>query len=264
MSVWSLLAINAAVLVTCFLTLWAICLRTRDVTSVDSFWGFGMVVMAVTSYLLATGHPDRKLLILVLASIWGVRLGSYMLWRWRDHGSDRRYVAMLGKAQERRGWSFAKASMLLVFATQAPLLFVVCLPAQLGQVDAAPPLGALAVAGAWLSLFGTLFETVGDLQLVRFKRNPENQGQVMDRGLWRYTRHPNYFGDACAWWGIWLVAAETSTGLWSVVGPMLLTWTLAKWSGAPTIEGKMTRTKPGYADYVARTSGFVPWFPKRA
>ncbi|MEC9109637.1 MAG: DUF1295 domain-containing protein, partial [Pseudomonadota bacterium] len=113
-------------------------------------------------------------------------------------------------------------------------------------------------------LFGTLFETVGDLQLVRFKRNPENQGQVMDRGLWRYTRHPNYFGDACAWWGIWLVAAETSTGLWSVVGPMLLTWTLAKWSGAPTIEGKMTRTKPGYADYVARTSGFVPWFPKRA
>ena len=154
--------------------------------------------------------------------------------------------------------------MLLVFATQAPLLFVVCLPAQLGQVDAAPPLGALAVAGACLSLFGTLFETVGDLQLVRFKRNPENQGQVMDRGLWRYTRHPNYFGDACAWWGIWLVAAETSTGLWSVVGPMLLTRTLAKWSGAPTIEGKMTRTKPGYADYVARTSGFVPWFPKRA
>ena len=170
----------------------------------------------------------------------------------------------LRKAKERRGWSFAKASMLLVFATQAPLLFVVCLPAQLGQVDAAPPLGALAVAGACLSLFGTLFETVGDLQLVRFKRNPENQGQVMDRGLWRYTRHPNYFGDACAWWGIWLVAAETSTGLWSVVGPMLLTWTLAKWSGAPTIEGQMTRTKPGYADYVARTSGFVPWFPKRA
>ena len=209
-------------------------------------------------------NGQRKLLLLALTAVWGIRLGSYMLWRWRDHGSDRRYVALLGKAQERRGWSFAKASALLVFATQAPLLFIVCLPAQIGQVDSAPPLGTLAAIGACVSLFGVLFETVGDFQLVRFKRNPENKGQVMDRGLWRYTRHPNYFGDACAWWGIWLVAAETSTGVWSIVGPILLTWTLMKWSGAPTIEGKMSRTKPGYADYVRRTSGFVPWFPKRA
>jgi steroid 5-alpha reductase family enzyme len=185
-----------------------------------------------------------------------------MLWRWRDHGPDRRYVALLGKAQERRGWSFARASGQLVFATQAPLLMIVSLPAQLGQVDAAPPLGTLAMIGAALSLFGTAFEASGDLQLVRFKRDPANAGQVMDRGLWRYTRHPNYFGDACAWWGIWLVAAETTSGRWAIVGPLLLTWTLMKWSGAPTIEGKMARTKPGYADYVARTPGFVPWFPK--
>ena len=187
-----------------------------------------------------------------------MRLGSYMLWRWRDHGSDRRYVAMLGKAQERRGWSFAKASMLLVFATQAPLLFVVCLPAQLGQVDAAPPLGALAIAGACLSLFGTLFETVGDLQLVRFKRNPENQGQVMDRGLWRYTRHPNYFGDACAWWGIgWSPprhrpACGVSSGR---------CWTHLQRFGAPTIEGI---TRPPAMRIMSRAIWASSRFPKRA
>ena len=264
MSVWAVLGINAAILVACFVGLWLISLKTRDVTPVDSFWAFGMVIMAITSFAFATGDPQRKLLLLALTTAWGLRLGSYMFWRWRDHGSDRRYVALLGKAQERRGWSFAKASALLVFATQAPLLFVVCLPAQLGMVDTVPSLGTLAIAGAALSLFGTLFETIGDFQLLRFKRNPANQGQVMDRGLWRFTRHPNYFGDACAWWGIWLVAAETSTGLFAVVGPILLTWTLMKWSGAPTVEGKMHKTKPGYAEYVRRTSGFVPWFPKKA
>lgn len=261
MTVWALLATNAAILVACFVLLWAICLKTRDVTPVDSFWAFGMVVMAVSTFLLADGNPDRKLLLLALCCAWGLRLGGYMFWRWRDHGTDRRYAALLGKAEAQRGWGFAKASGLLVFATQAPLLFIVCLPAQLGQHDMVPPLGTLAIVGAALSLFGTLFETVGDLQLVRFKRDPKNQGKVMDRGLWRYTRHPNYFGDACAWWGMYLVAAETSSGVWSFVGPALLTWTLMKWSGAPTVEGKMKRTKPDYAAYVARTSGFVPWFP---
>ena len=263
MTVWALLAANFAILVALFVTLWLICLKTRDVTPVDSVWALGMVVMAVSTYLLSAGHPDRKLLLLALCAAWGLRLGGYMLWRWRDHGTDRRYAALLGKAQEKRGWSFARASGQLVFATQAPLLFIVCLPVQLGQYDMVPPLGTLAWVGAGVSLFGTLFETIGDLQLVRFKRNPDNAGKVMDRGLWRYTRHPNYFGDACAWWGIYLVAAETSVGVWSFIGPALLTWTLMKWSGAPTIEGKMTRTKPGYAEYIARTSGFVPWFPRR-
>ena len=262
MTVLALLATNAAILIACFVALWLICLKTRDVTPVDSFWAFGMVVMAVSSFLLTDGDPGRKLLLLMLCCAWGLRLGGYMFWRWRDHGTDRRYAALLGKAQERRGWSFARASGQLVFATQAPLLFIVCLPVQLGQHDLFPPVGTMAMIGAAISIFGTLFETVGDLQLLRFKRDPANQGKVMGRGLWRYTRHPNYFGDACAWWGMFLVAAETSTGMWSIIGPVLLTWTLTKWSGAPTVEGKMSRTKPDYAAYVARTSGFVPWPPK--
>ncbi|MBY8822064.1 DUF1295 domain-containing protein [Sphingomonas colocasiae] len=259
----SILVTNALILAGCFALLWLICLPMRDVTPVDSFWAWGMLVMAATSYAQAGGDPQRKLLLLGLCGLWAARLGSYMIWRWRDHGPDRRYQALLGKAESAKGWSFAKASALLVFATQAPLLFVVCLPVQLGQVDAAPAVGVLGWIGAGVALAGILFETVGDAQLVRFKRDPANAGQVMNRGLWRYTRHPNYFGDALTWWGLWLIAAETGTGLWALPGPVLLTWTLMKWSGAPTIERRLGKTREGYADYVRQTSGFVPWPPKR-
>ena len=264
MTIPTLLAVNAAILVACFVALWAIALRMRDVTPVDSFWALGMVIVAAATYWQTDGLPARKGLLLGLCALWGVRLGGYMLWRWRDHGPDRRYGALLGKAEAQRGWTFGKASALLVFATQAPLLFIVCLPVQLGQVAAQPPLGVLAVVGAGVALFGIVFETIGDLQLVRFKRDPANRGRVMSRGLWRYTRHPNYFGDACTWWGLYLIAAETGPGLWALPGPVLLTWTLMRYSGAPTVERKMLKTRPEYESYVRRTSGFVPWPPKSA
>ncbi len=256
------LAINAAILVATFIAAWLICLKLRDVTPVDSLWAIGMVVMALASFLHTSGDPTRKALLLGLCALWGMRLGGYLLWRWRDHGPDRRYATMFAKAQEAKGWGFAKASLLMVFATQAPLLFIVCLPVQLGQIDAAPPLGLLGIVGAAVALIGICFETIGDAQLTAFRENPANAGHVMDRGLWRYTRHPNYFGDACTWWGLYLIAAETATGLWALPGPLLLTWTLMKWSGVPTTEGRMKRKKPGYEDYVRRTSGFVPWWPK--
>ena len=260
----TVLAINAAILVVTFIAAWLICLKLRDVTPIDSLWAIGMVVMALASFLHTQGDPTRKALLLGLCALWGVRLGGYLLWRWSDHGPDRRYQTMFAKAQETKGWGFAKASLLMVFATQAPLLFIVCLPVQLGQIDASPSIGLIGCFGAAVAALGIAFESIGDWQLARFKANPANQGLVMDRGLWRYTRHPNYFGDACAWWGLYLIAAETSTGLWALPGPLLLTWTLTKWSGAPTIEGRMKRKKPGYDDYVRRTSGFVPWFPKRS
>ena len=259
---FGVLGTNALVLVATFITAWLICLKLRDVTPIDSLWAIGMVVLALATCLHTDGDPTRKALLLGLSAIWGLRLGGYLLWRWRDHGPDRRYATMLGKAQEAKGWGFAKASLLLVFATQAPLLFIVCLPVQLGQVDAGPQVGVLGIIGAVIAVIGIAFETIGDAQLTRFRRDPANAGQVMDRGLWRYTRHPNYFGDACAWWGLYLIAAETPTGLWALPGPLLLTWTLMKWSGVPTTEGRMKRKKPGYEDYVRRTSGFVPWWPK--
>lgn len=262
MSVIALLETNAILLVALFLLLWLICLETRDVTPIDSMWAFGMVFLAAASFAQTGGEPGRKALLLGLCTLWGVRLGLYLLWRWRSHGADLRYKRMFAKAKESKGWGFATASLLLVFATQAPLLFVVCLPVQLGQIDAAPPVGILGVAGAAVALVGIAFEGIGDWQLVRFRRNPANAGKVLMTGLWRYTRHPNYFGDACTWWGLYLIAAESGTGLWALPGPALLTWTLMKWSGAPTIEGRLRRKKPGYADYVRRTSGFLPWWPK--
>jgi steroid 5-alpha reductase family enzyme len=265
LAIAEILAVNACVLVAVFLVLWLVCVRIKDVTVIDSFWAFGMVIMAGSTWLQSHGDPARKALILGLAALWGLRLGGYLTWRWRDHGPDRRYRSLLGKAQAERGWSFAKASLLLVFATQAPLLFTVSLPAQLGQLAASPAgLGPLAFAGAGLSVFGVLFESLGDWQLTRFRKDPANQGKVLDTGLWRYTRHPNYFGDACAWWGIYLVAAETVPGLWALPGPLLLTWTLMKWSGAPILESRLRRTRPDYVDYIRRTSGFVPWPPKAA
>ncbi len=263
MTLLPLLAANAAILISCFITLWLICLKTRDVTPVDSFWALGMVLLATTSFLIAGNDSLRSWLLLVLCAIWGIRLGGYMLWRWRDHGPDRRYQALLGKAEVRKGWSFAKASALLVFATQAPLLFVVSLPAQLGQLGEAVPIGSLAISGICLWTLGFIFETVGDYQLVRFKQDPVNTGKVMQSGLWKFTRHPNYFGDACVWWGLFLIAAETPYGLWALPGPVLLTWTLMKWSGAPTVEGRLHKTRTGYAEYVKRTSGFIPMPPKR-
>lgn len=258
------LGVNAVVLVAAFLILWAFCVRIRDVTVVDAFWAFGMVVMGVSTFLQTGPASPRRVLLVGLCALWGLRLAGYLTWRWRSHGPDRRYRTMLGKAETQRGWGFAKASLLLVFATQAPLLFIVCLPVQLGQLETAPtPLGALAYAGAALAVFGVLFESLGDWQLTRFRGDPANQGKVLNTGLWRYTRHPNYFGDACAWWGIYLVAATTPVGIWALPGPVLLTWTLMKWSGAPTLEGRLKRTRPDYVTYIETTSGFVPWPPKR-
>jgi steroid 5-alpha reductase family enzyme len=260
MTVPTLLGVNAIVLVGCFLLVWLLCVKIGDMTPVDSFWAFGMVLMAFSTFA-QTGVTDRRILLTGLCALWGIRLGLYLLWRWRDHGPDRRYRNLLGKAYTNRGWGLAKASLILVFATQAPLLFIVCLPVQLGQLDATP-IGLQSLFGTLVALVGIACESLGDWQLTRFRKNPDNQDQVMRSGLWRYTRHPNYFGDACCWWGLYLIAADSAVGWWSLPGPVLLTWTLMKWSGAPLIEGRMKRKKPGYDDYIRRTSGFVPWPPK--
>ena len=265
MQLLAFLAIDAAVVIAGFLVMWQVCVRIRDVTMVDSLWALGMVLVAVTAFAQAGEPTPRRLLLTGLCAVWGVRLGGYLLWRWRDHGPDRRYVTMFAKAHAEHGWGFAEASLRLVFALQAPLLFVVCLPVQLGQFSAAPrALGPLAWAGAALAAIGIFFESVGDWQLVRHKKDPAKAGQVLRTGLWRYTRHPNYFGDACVWWGLYLIAAETAVGLWALPGPIFLTWTLMKWSGAPTVEGRLKKTRPDYAGYIATTSGFIPWPPKKA
>ncbi len=259
-----LLLLNAAVSVALFVGLWLINLRTRDPSFIDSWWALGMVMIAWTSFVTAPNRGPHALALTALCAAWGLRLGGYLFWRWRKHGPDRRYATMMAHAQSERGWSYAKASLLLVFALQMPLQFIVALPAQLGQWGADASLGALAWAGVALAIFGVGFESLGDFQLVAFKGDPANANKVLQTGLWRFTRHPNYFGDACVWWGLYLIAAETGLGAWSIPGPILLTFLLTRWSGVPTVEGRMRRKKPDYAAYVARTSSFIPMWPKKS
>jgi len=246
-----------------FTILWLINLRTRDPSFIDSWWALGMVVTAWATFLFVGHTGAHATLLTVLCSLWGLRLGFYLLWRWRKQGSDRRYVTMMGLAQKERGWGYARASLLLVFALQLPLQFIVSLPVQLGQMGDVATLGPVAWAGAALTVFGILFESVGDFQLVAFKADPANAGQVLQTGLWRYTRHPNYFGDACVWWGLWLIAVDAGLGLWSMPGPILITTLLTRWSGVPTVEGRMRRKRPQYEAYVQRTSPFIPMLPKK-
>jgi steroid 5-alpha reductase family enzyme len=263
-AILTVLGVDVAVSVVLFLLLWALCVRLKDVTIVDSFWALGLLILAAAAFLQTSGAEPRKLLLLGLCALWALRLGGYLLWRWRDHGPDRRYRSLLGKAQAERGWGFAKASLLLVFAVQAPLQFVVSLPVQLGQISAAPAqIGPLGFAGAGLALIGIAFESLGDWQLTRFRKDPANAGKVLETGLWRYTRHPNYFGDACVWWGLYLIAAETPVGLWALPGPILITWLLTRWSGAPILENRLRKTRPDYVRYIETTSGFIPWPPRR-
>ena len=192
------LLVNAGIIAVLMLGLCAIAARIRDVSFIDAVWGAGMAVLAIASWLQLGDPGARAGLIAAMAAIWGVRLGLHLFTRWRAHGEDPRYARMLGKAKEQG--RYGRAALTVVFGPQAVLLFLTCLPAQLGVLASAEPapIGPLAWAGAALWLVGMIFETVGDAQLKAFRADPANKGKVLDTGLWRYTRHPNYFGDTCA------------------------------------------------------------------
>lgn len=258
------LLINALIAAAMLLVLWRVAVRIGDVSFIDAVWGAGMAVLAATSWLQMAAPGPRASLIAAMTVIWGTRLGLHLYTRWRGHGEDPRYARMLGKARERG--RYARAALTVVFGPQAVLLFLTCLPAQLGVLaSGAAPIGPLAWAGFALWLVGMVFEVLGDAQLKAFRADPASKGKVLDTGLWRYTRHPNYFGDTCVWWGIWLTAAEAGpwVALAGLIGPLFVTFTLTRWSGKPLLEKGLIKNRPGYADYVARTSGFIPWPPRR-
>jgi steroid 5-alpha reductase family enzyme len=255
-----ILIANFVILIACMVVLWLISIPLRDVSFVDSFWAAGFIVVAGATYAMTGGGTDRRQWLFLITAVWGARLAMYLILRWRREGPDGRYVALLKKAPG----NVHLFSLRKVFLLQAPLLWVVSLPVQLGQIEAEPlRLGVLAWIGMALAAVGIFFEAVGDHQMTAFKSDPANEGQVMDRGLWRYTRHPNYFGDCCVFWGLYLIAAETSLGVWSIFGPIFLTWTLVRWSGVPLLERRLQRSRPGYAEYLKRTSSFIPWPPSR-
>lgn len=240
----------------------ALALGLGKLSVVDVLWGLGLATVAMVAYLVSLGADDadpwaRRLLV-AMTLVWGLRLGTYVLVRNRGLPEDPRYAELVEHAP---GGPAAVATR-KVFVPQGLAMLVVSLPVLAGPL-AEDLLWPLAVAGLLVWAVGMAFETVGDWQLARFKADPANKGQVMDRGLWAWTRHPNYFGDASVWWGIWLVAASSWVGLLTVAGPALMTWTLVRKTGKATLEKSLTRSKPGYADYVRRTSGFLPLPPRR-
>ena len=248
----------AAVVVVLGVTL-LVALQQGRHTVVDVAWGLGFVAIALTAFLVGDGDTGRSWLVLLMTAAWGLRLGVHIARRSRGKGEDPRYEAMLAKAPGSRT-AFAVRR---IYLTQGVVMWFVSLPVQVAMVQT-DPLGWLAWLGVAVWAVGLFFETVGDWQLERFKADPGNKGKVLDTGLWHYTRHPNYFGDACVWWGLWLVAASAWPGVLFVLSPAFMTWNLAKGTGAALLEKDIGDRRPEYADYVRRTSGFVPLPPKRA
>lgn len=249
---------SAVVIAGAMVLLWLLSLAVRDASIVDIFWGAGFVVVAWVVFGLADGAVLRRWMLVALTTVWGLRLAGYLAWRNLGRGEDFRYRAM----RERAGPRFWIVSLYQVFALQGLLMWLVSLPVQAGMVPTSP-VGFLAWVGTALWAIGFAFETVGDLQLARFKKDPSNRGQVMDRGLWRYTRHPNYFGDFCVWWGLYLIALDGAGAWWTVVGPIVMSMLLMRVSGVTLLEKSLSTRRAGYADYVRRTSAFFPRPPRR-
>ena len=240
--------------------LWLLSLALKNSSIVDIFWGFGFVITAWAAYFLTPdGFALRKALLLALVTIWGLRLTIYILWRNMGKPEDFRYQAWRKEAGPSWWWrSFFK-----VFLLQGIILWIVAAPLLAAQYSAAPAaLTWLDFLALPLWLIGFFFEAVGDWQLARFKANPANKGRVLNTGVWRYTRHPNYFGDAAQWWGFYLVAAAAGAW-WTVFSPLLMTTLLMRVSGVTLLEKTLKEEKPGYKEYVETTSEFIPWFPRK-
>jgi len=246
----------AVALLAFMLATWGLSLRLRDVSIVDVAWGPAFVLVAWIAAATGGGDGARRVLVAVLVTAWGLRLALHLGARkLRERREDPRY----GAWRERHGARFPLVSLANVFLLQGALVWIVSLPV---MASAAQPeeLGALAFAGVAVWAVGLFFEAVGDQQLARFKADPANRGTVMDRGLWRYTRHPNYFGDCLAWWGIGLIALSAGAW-WALAGPVVMTVLLTRVSGKDHLERTLSE-RPGYAGYVERTSGFVPLPPR--
>ena len=207
--------------------------------------------------LLAVGSiSPRGLLISVLTSLWGLRLAIYLAWRNVGKGEDHRYREL----RERGGRHFPMVSLFTVFWLQGLIMWLVSFPIQTAPFSMAA-LGWIDAMGATVWIAGWLFESIGDVQLAHFKAHPGNAGKVMDRGLWRYTRHPNYFGDCLVWCGLYLIAASGGAW-WTLFSPILMTTLLMRVSGVTLLERSLKTNRPGYQDYIARTSAFFPWPPR--
>ncbi|MEO1248008.1 MAG: DUF1295 domain-containing protein [Pseudomonadota bacterium] len=256
---WSVYLLALGVILSLAVAAWAVSVFARDVSFVDSLWSPFFLLAAVV-YAASLGTVEdigsRGLLVLILVAVWSLRLSIYITARNWGEGEDYRYRKI--RADNDPGFWFK--SLYIVFLLQGLLAWIISV-ALLPAVTGGGALNALDYLALALWLVGFLFESVGDYQLSRFKAQPGNEGKVMDRGLWRYTRHPNYFGDFCVWWSFYLFALAAGAW-WSVVAPLLMSFLLLKVSGVSMLEKTITDRRPKYADYIARTNAFFPGPPK--
>jgi steroid 5-alpha reductase family enzyme len=236
---------------------WLLSLAKRDVSIVDSLWSL-FFLLGLGVYVCASEVAPRTALLVVLVSLWALRLSIYLTWRNWGEPEDHRYQVIRARNEP----NFSVKSVYLIFGFQVVLAGIIAFPLFTAASSPAP-LGFGDYLGIALWLIGMVFEVVGDWQLARFKSNPMQKGRVLNTGLWRYTRHPNYFGETALWWGYYAIALSAGAW-WTVFAPLLMTLLLLKVSGVALLEKDIGERRPAYADYVRRTNAFLPWFPKDA
>lgn len=232
--------------------------RLKDNSIVDIAWGSGFVIVALYTLLRSPAVYARQVLLTLMVAAWGVRLAVYIFFRNRGRGEDERYAAF----RKKWGHRAAVKSFFFIFMFQGILLFIIASPIIRINTSLPSTLHWLDAAGIVLFVFGFLFEATADRQMSRFKIKPENRGKLMTSGLWKYSRHPNYFGEVTLWWGIFLMALPTPYGWVTLISPLIITLLILCFSGVPLLEKKF-ETRPGFADYQARTSKFFPLPPRR-
>lgn len=235
---------------------WGLSLMRSNVTHVDSMWSLFFALAAYTAAGLMNVISVRAMLVLVLVTLWALRLFIYLTRRnWGPH-EDHRYVEIRNNNQP----NFAFKSIYIIFGLQAVLAWIISI-SLFGGISSPAPINMLDYVGAAIILFGFCWETIADSQLSQFKANPNNKGKVLSSGLWRYSRHPNYFGECCVWWGFYCIALAGGAW-WAIVSPVLMTLLLFKVSGVSLLEKTITERRPAYADYMRRTNAFIPGLPK--
>ncbi len=259
MTFFQIYLLGLAGIMVMMILLWLISIPIKNVSIVDIFWGLGFVLSASIFYVFADGNEVRKLLVLGLAGIWGIRLSIYLAWRNLGKGEDFRYQKFRQDYGPHRYWW---VSFFQVFLLQGLLMWLVSAPLLGGQFYSNSDPGLPDAAGVLIWLIGFIFEAGGDFQLARFKSNPANRGKLLKTGLWRFTRHPNYFGDAAIWTGFGLISMGAGSYL-PVLGSVIMIVLIIKVSGVAMLEKTLLQTKPDYQEYARKTSSFIPWFPKK-
>jgi len=254
-----LLFTNLLIVLALLTVLWVVSVRVTDASIIDIAWGPACATPAILTFLRTDGADPRALVLTALVSLWAARLAHYLAQRNLGHGEDIRYQKM--RAKQPSDAAFARWSLPFVFWLQGVIAWVISLPVQLGQFGASG-FGALAWIGVFIFAVGLGFEAIGDWQLKQFKADPANKGKLMTKGLWSWTRHPNYFGDAAVWTGLTVIALESPYGVWTLISPLVMTFFLVKISGKALTERMMEKKYPEYAEYKRRVSGFIPMPPQ--